>query len=54
MKNLNFDQVELTDDLPSQAPECAAAIQGQWGGSEMRNPWVRDALWAEDRTGSTP
>jgi hypothetical protein len=38
--------------LPGPAEAFATAIRGHWGGSAIRNHWVRDALWAEDRTGS--
>ncbi len=30
----------------------ATLIRGHWGGSEIRNHWVRDALWQEDKTRS--
>lgn len=42
----------LSSRLPGPAQEFAAAIRGHWGGCEIRNHWVRDALWAEDRTRS--
>ena len=37
---------------PGPAAEFAGHIRGHWGGCEIRNHWVRDALWAEDRTRS--
>jgi len=42
----------LSSRLPGPAADFARAIRGHWGGSEIRNHWVRDALWAEDRTRS--
>jgi predicted transposase YbfD/YdcC len=42
----------LSSRLPGPAEEFARAIGGHWGGSEIRNHWVRDALWAEDKTRS--
>lgn len=42
----------LSSRLPGPAKPFAAAIRGHWGGCEIRNHWVRDALWAEDRTRS--
>lgn len=42
----------LSSRLPGPAHGFAAAIRGHWGGCEIRNHWVRDALWAEDRTRS--
>ena len=26
------------------------SIRGHWGGCEIRNHWIRDHLWAEDKT----
>jgi hypothetical protein len=37
---------------PGPAEEFARLIRGHWGGCEIRNHWVRDALWAEDKTRS--
>lgn len=42
----------LSSRLPGPAADFAAAIRGHWGGCEIRNHWVRDALWAEDKTRS--
>jgi len=42
----------LSSRLPAPAAPFAAAIRGHWGGCEIRNHWVRDALWGEDRTRS--
>ena len=42
----------LSSRLPGPAEDFATAIRGHWGGCEIRNHWVRDALWAEDRTRS--
>lgn len=34
-----------------QAAECfAQLVRGHWGGCEIRNHWVRDALFEEDAT----
>jgi hypothetical protein len=40
----------LSSRLPGPAAAFAAHIRGHWGGCEIRNHWVRDALWAEDQT----
>jgi predicted transposase YbfD/YdcC len=42
----------LSSRLPGRAESFARLIRGHWGGSEIRNHWVRDALWAEDKTRS--
>ena len=42
----------LGSRLPGPAQGVAAAIRGHWGGCEIRTHWVRDALWAGDRTRS--
>ncbi len=42
----------VSNRLPAPAREFALHIRGHWGGCEIRNHWVRDALWAEDRTRS--
>jgi hypothetical protein len=42
----------LSSRLPGPAAEFARFIRGHWGGCEIRNHWVRDALWAEDKTRS--
>lgn len=42
----------LSSRLPGLAEDFAAAIRGHWGGCEIRNHWVRDALWGEDQTRS--
>ena len=43
----------------SSRPPCpgcarcfAEAIRGHWGGCEIRNHWIRDALWGEEKTRS--
>ena len=44
----------LSSRLPSKgcASRFAEAIRGHWGGCEIRNHWIRDALWEEDKTRS--
>lgn len=42
----------LSSRLPGSAADFGRAIRGHWGGCEIRNHWVRDALWQEDRTRS--
>lgn len=37
---------------PQSAERFASLIRGHWGGCEIRNHWVRDALFDEDRTRS--
>lgn len=34
------------------AQRFAKAIRGHWGGCEIRNHWIRNALWGEDKTRS--
>jgi hypothetical protein len=38
--------------LPQCAERFAKLIRGHWGGCEIRNHWVRDALFKEDATRS--
>lgn len=38
--------------IPQSAMYFARLIRGHWGGSEIRNHWVRDALFEEDATRS--
>jgi hypothetical protein len=42
--------------LSSLVPQCAQRfarlVRGHWGGCEIRNHWVRDALFEEDATRS--
>ena len=42
----------LGSRLPGPAELFAQLIRGHWGGCEIRNHWVRDALWEEDKTRS--
>ena len=42
----------LGSRLPGPAQDFAAAMRGHWGGGEIRNHGVRDALWAAARTRS--
>ena len=42
----------LSSHLPRRAEFFAALIRGHWGGCEIKNHWVRDALWQEDSTRS--
>lgn len=42
----------LSSHHPRQASFFARLIRGHWGGCEIRNHWVRDALFEEDRTRS--
>ena len=37
---------------PGQSERFERLIRGHWGGSEIRNHWVRDALFKEDATRS--
>lgn len=37
---------------PQSAPRFAQLVRGHWGGCEIRNHWVRDALFEEDKTRS--
>lgn len=34
------------------AQRFGGAIRGHWGGCEIRNHWIRNALWGEDKTRS--
>jgi predicted transposase YbfD/YdcC len=42
--------------LSSHPPRCAESfaglVRGHWGGCEIRNHWVRDAIFEEDSTRS--
>lgn len=38
--------------VPQRASRFAELIRGHWGGCEIRNHWVRDALFEEDATRS--
>lgn len=38
--------------IPQSAALFARLIRGHWGGCEIRNHWVRDALFEEDATRS--
>jgi len=40
----------LGSRLPGPAQPFAELIRGHWGGCEIRNHWVRDTLWGEDKT----
>lgn len=42
----------LGSRLPGSAAQAARQVRGHWAGCEIRNHWVRDALWNEDRTRS--
>jgi hypothetical protein len=42
----------LSSLLPQCAERFAKLIRGHWGGCEIRNHWVRDALFEEDATRS--
>lgn len=42
----------LSSRLSGPAEPFARLIRGHWAGSEIRNHWVRDALWFEDKTRS--
>jgi predicted transposase YbfD/YdcC len=42
----------LSSRVPGRAEAFAGLIRGHWGGCEIRNHWVRDALWGEDKTRS--
>ena len=42
----------LSSHPPRDAEFFAELIRGHWGGCEIRNHWVRDALWGEDSTRS--
>lgn len=36
--------------VAQRAQRFAQLVRGHWGGCEIRNHWVRDALFEEDRT----
>ena len=36
--------------IPQSAARFAQLVRGHWGGCEIRNHWVRDALFEEDAT----
>ena len=38
--------------VPQRAERFARLVRGHWGGCEIRNHWVRDALFDEDATRS--
>ena len=38
--------------VPQRAERFAQLVRGHWGGCEIRNHWVRDALFEEDSTRS--
>ena len=38
--------------VPQAAQRFARLVRGHWGGCEIRNHWVRDALFEEDATRS--
>jgi predicted transposase YbfD/YdcC len=38
--------------IPQSAVRFARLVRGHWGGGEIRNHWVRDALFEEDATRS--
>ncbi len=42
----------LSSRLPGPAGLAAREVRGHGAGCEIRNHWVRDALWNEDRTRS--
>ena len=42
----------LSSHLPRPAKFFAQLIRGHWGGCEIRNHWVRDAIFEEDATRS--
>lgn len=42
----------LSSHHPRRAQTFAELIRGHWGGCEIRNHWVRDALFQEDSTRS--
>ena len=58
-RSTNPESVESPEDtvshyLSSLAPQRAEGfgklVRGHWGGSEIRNHWIRDALFEEDKT----
>jgi predicted transposase YbfD/YdcC len=42
----------LSSLVPQRAERFAQLVRGHWGGCEIRNHWVRDALFEEDATRS--
>lgn len=42
----------LSSLVPQSAARFARLVRGHWGGCEIRNHWVRDALFEEDATRS--
>jgi hypothetical protein len=48
----NLTSYYLSSRLPGPAESFAKHIRGHWRGSEIRNHWVRDTLWGEDKTRS--
>lgn len=42
----------LSSHHPRRAEFFAELIRGHWGGCEIRNHWVRDAIFEEDSTRS--
>lgn len=42
----------LSSLIPQSAARFARLVRGHWGGCEIRNHWVRDALFEEDATRS--
>ena len=42
----------LSTLVPQCAERFARLVRGHWGGCEIRNHWVRDALFEEDATRS--
>jgi predicted transposase YbfD/YdcC len=42
----------LSTLVPQRAERFARLVRGHWGGCEIRNHWVRDALFEEDATRS--
>lgn len=42
----------MSSRAPGAAATFAGYVRGHWGGCEIRNHWVRDALWKEDKTRS--
>lgn len=42
----------VSSQPPEQSERFERLIRGHWAGSEIRNHWVRDALFEEDKTRS--
>ena len=42
----------LSSLIPQSATRFARLVRGHWGGAEIRNHWVCDALFEEDSTRS--